>query len=126
MEKILINETPKTPAVIFDATVGLIELKGRSIPEDPNKFYESLLKWISEYCNNPSLKTIVNLQLEYFNTMSSKRIFELLKYLELIDLKKNDVVINWIYDSDDNDILEAGETFESMIKIPFKKIAIAI
>jgi hypothetical protein len=41
-------------------------------------------------------------------------------------LKKNkaDVVINWYYEEDDEDMLEAGEDYESIIKVPFKMIQI--
>jgi hypothetical protein len=34
----------------------------------------------------------------------------------------NEVQVNWFYD--DEDILEAGETFQTMTKIPFKMIEI--
>ena len=122
MEKLQLNETPKTPAVNFDDSLGLIELKGRSIPEDPNLFYDPLISWVSNYCNQPSNKTTVNLNLEYFNTSSSKRILELLKNLEPLKIAKHEIIINWYYESDDDNMLEAGETYESMLKIPFNKI----
>lgn len=122
MENIKISDTPKTPAVNFDSSTGLIELIGRSIPEDPNLFYDPLIQWVIAYTNQPCKKTEVILKLEYFNTSSSKRIFELIKNLESIDLTANEVLINWYYEADDDDMLEAGETYESMIKIPFKKI----
>jgi hypothetical protein len=122
MEKLQLNETPKTPAVNFDDSLGLIELKGRSIPEDPNLFYDPLISWVSNYCNQPSNKTTVNLNLEYFNTSSSKRILELLKNLEPLKIAKHEIIINWFYESDDDNMLEAGETYESMLKIPFNKI----
>lgn len=124
MEKIQIDETPKTPGINFDASLGLIEIKGRSIPEDPNLFYDQLINWVSQYAKKPCQKTVVNLNLEYFNTSSSKRILELLKNLEPVNISTNDIIINWYYESDDDDMLEAGETYESMLKIPFRKIAV--
>ena len=40
MGKISIEGTSKTPTVLFDAEEGLIELKGRSIPENSIEFYK--------------------------------------------------------------------------------------
>jgi len=32
------------------------------------------------------------------------------------------VVINWYYEKDDEDMLEAGEDYESIIRVPFKMV----
>ncbi|HEC44508.1 MAG TPA: DUF1987 domain-containing protein [Bacteroides sp.] len=66
----------------------------------------------------------MNIQLEHFNTSSSKCIIELLKKLEVIYKAKHEVVINWHYEKDDEDILEAGEDYNYLIVIPFNMIEI--
>ena len=43
MEPISIEGTPKTPTVKFDAEQGIIEIKGRSIPENSIEFYKPLV-----------------------------------------------------------------------------------
>jgi hypothetical protein len=80
--------------------------------------------WLEEYAKGPLEKTIVNVQLEYFNTSSSKCILDVFKKLEAISKAKHDVVINWYYEEDDEDMLEAGEDYESIIRVPFKMIEI--
>ena len=124
MEPLIIEGTPKTPTVKFDAESGVIEIKGRSIPENSVEFYKPLVDWLEEYKANPAQKTQVNIQLEYFNTSSSKCILDVFKKLEAIHKAKNDVEINWYYEEDDEDMLEAGEDYESIIRIPFKMIEI--
>jgi hypothetical protein len=124
MESISIEGTPKTPTVNFDATTGKIEIKGRSIPENSIEFYRPLVEWLEEYSKEPQELTNVNIQLEYFNTSSSKCILDVFKKLEAIKKAKNDVVINWYYEEDDEDMLEAGEDYESIIRIPFKMIEV--
>lgn len=124
MDPISIEGTPKTPTVNFDADKGLVEVKGRSIPENSIEFYKPLVDWLEEYLNQPFEKTNVNIQLEYFNTSSSKCILDVFKKLEAIYKSGNDVVINWYYEEDDEDMLEAGEDYQSIIKIPFKMIEI--
>ncbi len=124
MEPISIEGTPKTPTVKFDSIQDLIEIKGRSHPENSMEFYKPLIDWLEEYAKDPGDKTIVNIQLEHFNTSSSKCILDVFKILEAIYKAKHEVVINWHYEKDDEDILEAGEDYKSFTGIPFKMIEI--
>ena len=124
MEPLLIEGTPKTPSIRFEADQGLIEIKGRSIPENSIEFYKPLVDWLDKYGEDPSTLTKVNIQLEYFNTSSSKCILDVFKKLETIHKAKHEVIINWYYEEDDEDMLEAGEDYESIIRVPFKMIEI--
>jgi hypothetical protein len=124
MESLLIEGTPKTPNVTFEPEKGLLEIKGRSIPENSIEFYKPLVDWLEEYAQQPGPKTQVNVHLEYFNTSSSKCILDVFKKLETIHKNKYEVQINWYYEEDDEDMLEAGEDYESIIRVPFKMIEI--
>ncbi|MBS1234075.1 MAG: hypothetical protein H6R34_639, partial [Bacteroidetes bacterium] len=72
MEPINIEGTPKTPSVKFDKESGVMEIKGRSIPENSIEFYKPLVDWLEDYAKSPLKRTQVDVQLEYFNTSSSK------------------------------------------------------
>ena len=124
MEPIFIEGTAKTPTVKFDSTEGVFEIKGRSIPENSVEFYKPLVDWLDTYKESPLIKTTVNIRLEYFNTSSSKCILDVFKKLESIHKAKNEVEVNWYYEEDDEDMLEAGEDYESIIRVPFKMIEI--
>jgi len=89
------------------------------------EFYKPLIDWLENYKETPLDKTVVNIRLEYFNTSSSKCILDVFKKLEAIHKAKNDVVVNWFYEEDDEDMLEAGEDYESIIRVPFKMIEIS-
>ena len=124
MEPISIEGTPKTPTVKFDSSLGLLEIKGRSSPENSIEFYKPLVNWLQEYAKEPGNNTIVNIQLEYFNTGSSKCILEIFKKLESIYKSKHAVIVNWHYQENDEGIMEAGEDYKFMTGIPFKFIEI--
>ncbi|HDP55148.1 MAG TPA: DUF1987 domain-containing protein [Bacteroidetes bacterium] len=124
MELTTIDGTPKTPSVSMNPQTGVIEIKGRSIPENSIEFYKPVVDWLEEYAKRPASKTVVNVQLEYFNTSSSKCILDVFKKLEVLKKDQNEVVINWYYEEDDEDMLEAGEDYESIIKVPFKMIQV--
>lgn len=124
MESLLIDSTQKTPYICFDNDKGVLEIKGRSIPENSIEFYKPLVDWLEEYGKTPGDKTLVNVHLEYFNTSSSKCILDVFKKLESIHKVNQNVAINWYYEEDDEDMLEAGEDYESIIRVPFKMIEI--
>jgi hypothetical protein len=120
MEEIKLTPTPKTPSVTFAAN-GHLELKGRSIPENSLEFYKPLIDWLESYSKQSAPETNVHVQLEYFNTSSSKCLLDFFKRLEGISSK---VTIHWYYEVDDEDMLEAGEDYEAIINVPFKMIEV--
>jgi SiaC family regulatory phosphoprotein len=124
MTSINIEGSPKTPTVNFNNESGILSIKGRSIPENSIEFYKPLIDWIDSYSAVPAEKTIVNIQLEYFNTSSSKCILDVFKKLENINKSSKDIVVNWFYEADDEDMLEAGEDYQAIIDLPFKMIDI--
>ena len=124
MEAISRQATPKTPSIEFDPTQGLLEIKGRSNPENTIDFYRPLVAWVDEYVQTPAEKTIVNVHLEHFNTSSSKSILEVFKALEPIHKSQKEIVVNWFYEDDDEDIMEAGENYEAITGLPFRMVAI--
>jgi len=124
MEPLRSEGTGKTPHVDFDPTTGSLELKGRSIPENSIDFYKPLIDWVDRYGRSPQPKTTLHVQLEYFNTSSSKCILDLFKKLESIRAAGSEVVVLWHYEEEDEDMLEAGEDYAGIINVPFRMIQI--
>jgi hypothetical protein len=125
MSNLLLEGTPKTPTVNFNAEAGVLELKGRSIPENSIEFYKPIFDWVESYGGSPKNETQVNVVLEYFNTSSSKCILDFFKKLENLNAGgRTKVTINWHYEEDDEDMLEAGEDYQAIISVPFKMVAI--
>lgn len=119
MEDLFINATPQTPFIHFDGKNGLMEIKGRSIPDQPDEFWLPILNWFESYLMNPVASTTIKIDLEYFNISSSKRIlFLLYKLNELVD-KGNDAHVEWLYRQTDEDMYEVGQDYAYMVKVPF-------
>ncbi|MBN1158250.1 MAG: DUF1987 domain-containing protein [Bacteroidales bacterium] len=121
MENLLIESTKKTPEVSF-STDGKIRISGRSIPEDATKFYDDLFEWIYYFCQSPPESTTVDIELEYFNSGSSKALLHILRALKEVVNKGNKLTINWYYEEGDDDIMERGEYYESILEIKFNFI----
>lgn len=123
MEAIKIKGTEDTPNVILDATENIMEISGRSLPEDVSSFYGPILNWLAEYSKNPNPKTIFSFKLVYFNTASSKLILDVLMKLEDLTKKGNDVVVKWFYPEDDEDMQEAGNEYADIVEVLFEQIS---
>ncbi|MFZ5940512.1 MAG: DUF1987 domain-containing protein [Bacteroidota bacterium] len=123
MERLEFQPTQKTPYVLLDPK-GRIKLKGRSIPEDVGIFYDEILAWFQEYAEDPSALTEVDVEMEYLNSGTSKYILRFLKLLKEVEEKGNKLKINWIYEEGDDDILERGEYYSSILELDIKFIEI--
>jgi hypothetical protein len=120
MEDVRIEGTPKTPAIHLIGGTGNLEISGRSIPENSVEFYAKVLAWLDLYSDTPAGKTIMDVKLEYFNTSSSKCLLDVFKKLENLQKKGSDVHVRWFYEEDDEDMLEAGEDYDSIIDLKFE------
>jgi hypothetical protein len=124
MENLILEGSAKTPSIKFDAVNGVLELKGRSIPENSVEFYNPLNDWIDTYGSSPQPMTILDMKLEYFNTSSSKCILDLFKQLEGLNGKGTEVKVNWYFEEDDEDMEEAGEDYQAIIGLEFKMVEV--
>jgi hypothetical protein len=124
MENLELTASAKTPEVFFDSENGMLRLKGRSIPENSIEFYKPLYDWVDSYSSTPNQETIIEVMLEYFNTSSSKCLLDLFKKLERLSGDSSNVNVHWYYEEDDEDMAEAGEDYQAIIKLPFKMIEI--
>jgi len=110
MENLKIEATKYTPEIILD-TNGNLSLVGKSYPENTFEFYAPVMAWIENYFEtNPAEKTLVNMEIIYFNSSSSKLFFDFFDLFEE-NSKDNSIEINWIYDEENESAEEAGEDF---------------
>ena len=121
MEDLKHEGSAKTPVVEFSSN-GELLLKGRSIPENSIEFYKPLIEWLESYSESPNSTTVLSVQLEYFNTSSSKCILDVFKKLESVS--GSEITVKWHYEEDDEDMLEAGEDYQAIIDLPFKMIEV--
>ncbi len=125
MENFHLDAKQNTPFVNFDANSGVMEMNGRSTPENSVEFYVPILDWLDIYCNNSAPQTIVNVRFEYFNTSSSKCILDVFKKFSKLHKEGKAVKVNWYYEEEDEDMQEAGEDYSDILGIPFEILEIS-
>lgn len=125
MENLFIAKTDDTPEIDFNVESKEMKMTGRSLPEDVTTFYQPVLDWLDELEETPSGEYKCIMNLEYFNTASSKLILDILMRLEDIHLDGNTAIeIIWNYDERDTDMEEAAEEYSELVEVPFKIVGI--
>ena len=122
MEKIKIKGTDDTPTIYLNKDEGNFYISGKSLPEDVVSFYETIFEWFDIYFENPLFKTVLKLKLEYFNTATSKILMDLFIIFEDMFNDGHDVMIEWYYPDDDEDVEEAGDEYADIVECPVKLI----
>jgi hypothetical protein len=109
-----------TPYILLDAEKKVCMFKGRCIPENPNQYFLSILNWIEGLKNLKNDHLDIICKIQYFNTASAKYLLEIFKRLETVAIEGgNKITLNWYYETDDDDMKEAGEHFADLVKLPF-------
>ncbi len=124
MDHLKIEATKHTPEINYISENNTLEIKGMSFSADAAEFYTPFFNWVENYLEHMTgQKFIVNVELSYLNSSSSKIIWDFFYTLEQeVDNGKN-ISVNWLYDEDDDDKLEMGEEFkEDFESLPFNLV----
>lgn len=123
MDNLVLNGTLTTPNINFNFSTGELFISGESYPENASEFFEKVISWIKNYIafSNP---ITLNFQFNYFNTSTSKAIMDIFEILDEYHRNNGKVMVNWYYESDDEDIYESGMEFIDNLSLPYKMIEI--
>lgn len=124
MKRLFIQERDFIPGVILDKEKNKFEMTGKACPENMEEFYDPIFKWLDEYIETPNEITDFHINLQYYNTASSKAILKIMQKLEKLHNKNKAVKIFWHYDAEDEELLIAGEDYAELISIPFEFVKI--
>lgn len=110
MENLYIAPTPSSPQVDFKFDTRTLSLRGESYPENAAAFYGEVISRLKDYLAQQNGTHIeVNIALAYFNSSSTKMLFNLIAALNDAVEAGNRVTLNWYHDEDDDTILEFGQ-----------------
>lgn len=117
MNNLMIEATKYTPEISFDCEKHLLEIRGKSYPENTSVFYQPIFEWLEEYFERDDTQAVtVNMELIYFNSSSSKVLMDFCDVLEEAANSGKNVTVNWVYEEDDEDALEFGEEFQEELE----------
>jgi hypothetical protein len=120
MEALLIDATEVTFGIDLNKEEGKFVFEGKSRPENAMNFFDPIINWFEKYRYVPNDETVIEFKLDYFNSSTAKVLLRLLIKFEEMHLDGLDVKIHWYYKINDEDLLEAGEDFSSLVDVPFE------
>lgn len=123
MSPLFLTGTGETPGVTLDKDAGIFDFTGKSLPEDAKEFYGPILSWFDTYLAEPNAKTVLKMKMDYFNTASSKMLLEVFERIKALQDANHDVIIEWHYHEDDEDMYDAGQDYSDMVGVPFEFIS---
>ena len=115
-----LEPTEDTPLIDFDTTTGVFKISGRALPEDALEFFKPVEEWLQSYVEDPLDSTVVEMRVDYFNSASTRYIFNILMTFEDLVDEGKDAKIIWYYKADDDMIQAKGEELESILEVPFE------
>lgn len=132
MEVLDVKGDEINPTIYLNHLESKFSITGESRPENPLKYYDSTFKWFNDYFNyvyflndletskNEIIKNL-KIDLDYFNSTSAKVLFDLFVLLKKVGQEKFKVNFNidWFYNADDSDLMEAGKEMEAMSGLQF-------
>lgn len=119
MTDLFIEQTGKTPEIDFKTT-GEFKILGSSYPENVLEFYQPVINWLDKFLRTNTESIYLNVDLKYINTTSIKSILNVI--IKIRTLSKSTVKVAWLYEIQDEDMLEAGEDLQKLSKLEFEFI----
>lgn len=113
MTDLHIPATDCSPEVDFRFSQKSLLIRGESFPENAAQFYEPILQSLAAFLAAVSGAIIqVEVELKYFNSASTKMLFNLFEQLNSAADADNVVHAQWLHDPEDEMILEFGEELQ--------------
>jgi len=110
------ERTKTMPYVLIDEEKGYMRFEGESYLEDIVSFFKEINEWLQVYLLSDFTEFTFDCALEYFNSSTTKQIYNILRLMDANAPGKN-VTVNWIINDEDDDMLiECGEDYRDDIE----------
>jgi predicted membrane GTPase involved in stress response len=96
-----------------------LQFSGDSYPENAADFFQPLLQWVNNYVRVPHEQTTVEFRLKYFNTSSSRYIFQIMEILHGYQARGNAVKVVWKSQGQDDDMLDTWREIMDELEMPY-------
>src|SRR5450759_532923 len=132
MQKLYINSGANTPEIHFSPDENIFLISGRSAPEDVRAIYYPVIQEIKNIVNDiivgkysiytPENPLIFKVDLTYFNSSSTKFLYDILFELKRLPPSGIQVIVEWFYNDEDLYMKEAGNDIALLAEMEFTYI----
>ena len=132
MDKLIISPSLTIPEIVLSLEDDTYYIKGTSRPEDVRAIYYPVIEWIKDLSNR-LLSGEINkytkdnplrfqVDLIYFNSSSAKFLYDIFCELKRIPQKGIPIKVEWYYEEEDIDMLDAGKDIALLAEMEFTYI----
>lgn len=122
MQRLWIKQTSVSPEIDCNPITNRIKIRGISYPENSLSFYKPVFEWIDAYVTTLQSAAVVEIQLDYFNTSSTRCLVRIFEILDIGYKNQKDLCVKWYYDEENDELKESAEEFKEDLNIPFEII----
>lgn len=125
LEALHIPSSAETPEVTLNPERDTYRIVGRSLPENAHQFYQPIIDWFGKLLDAGPRQLELELYLDYYNSSTGRYLMELMLELEERSGECN-VGILWKADAEDDIMIEKGEEFRQLLKIPVRLLTVTV
>lgn len=120
MQDLKIEGSQSAPAIFCDASLGVVEMRGDSYPENSFELFSPVMDWIAAYLGEGVKALALRLHLLYLNTSSVKAMMDIFDMLNDAHAAGKTVSVQWFYDEQNERVAELAEEFREDCEFPFE------
>ena len=106
------ERTKTTPYVLIDEEKGYMRFEGESYFEDVLGFFKEVNEWVEKHLSSDFEKFTFDCAMEYFNSSTTKMLYNLIHMMDEHSVNGKTVTVNWIVNDEDDMLIECGEDFK--------------
>ena len=120
MEALIIEPADDIPNIVLDLKNNEYKISGVSTPENAFELYNQAIVWLDNAESEITKPIRFVFDFKYLSSSSHKMVFDILNKLEKMAASGKEVKVIWIYKEVDEDMMELGEDFSELVKLPFE------
>jgi hypothetical protein len=105
------EKTISTPYILADEEKSYMRLEGRCFHENVVLFFKEIEDWLDVYLETDFDSFTFDNAISYFNSSTTKLIYNMLRRFDERAGAGKKIVVNWITDWDNEIMIECGEDF---------------
>jgi len=124
-----IKATDASPEILLSPQKNSFFIRGKSSPEDVRAIYYPVIDWLKIFIDdilegefksfNAENPLRFQIDLSYFNSSSAKFLYDILQEFKRLVTAGFPVVVEWIYEEGDTDMLDAGKDISLLAGFDF-------
>jgi len=107
------KKTTSTPYILVDEANNYMKMEGRCFHENAGVLFKEINNWLDGYLLTDFETFTFDSNISYFNSSTTKLMFDILKKLDLSASAQKKVTVNWITHEANEVMAECGTDFKA-------------